>query len=238
MFILVAAAGVAAAGLAAHAASVHPPMLSAASGKAGSAGVSSPLTRVKTDDKTYAYCIKVMDDMKRGKTYGGKGSDGLAASDCVGLFATPAQAGQPGRGGDGAGLPGLPGGKGGQSGAAGGGGASSANYEAAFFAYCADVLKQARPGASSKKPVQSDDYEAEDCIDYFASLETGQSGAGAGGKGGTAGRDGTAGQSIAGGQGGKGGKSGSGSGGGSGGGGGAGIAGGKGGKGGAGGATD
>jgi hypothetical protein len=100
--------------------------------------------------------------------------------------------------------------------------------------YCAEVLKQARPG-STKKPVESEDYEAADCVDYFASLapDSSRGAATTGGRG----RDGADGPSVLGGQGGKGGKAGSGSGGGSGGAGGAGVAG-SGGKGGKGGSTD
>lgn len=226
--IALAAAGVAGAGLTAYAANM--PRLDQLS--AGSAGLSGHILPVKTD--VYDYCIKVMSDMKRGGKYGA--SPDFAAMDCVGLFATAAEPGQPGRGGDGGSLPGLPGGKGGAAGNAGGAGGSGGSttrppVDSALLDYCAEVLKQKRPGAAKGKAAASDEYEAEDCADYFASLD-------ATGSASRSGRDGADGASIAGGQGGKGGKAGSGSGGGAGGGGGVGVGGGKGGKGGAGGSTD
>lgn len=185
-----------------------------------------------TDAKLFDYCIQVMDDMKRGKNYSSKGS--YAATDCMDLFVTAAEPGQANRGGAGGSLPGLPGGQGGASGRAGGAGGGTASAKAgddAFFKYCSDLLRQARPGAS-RNPPESGLYEPEDCEDFFSSLESDPTG-----KTARAARDGADGASIAGGVGGKGGKAGSGAGGGAGGAGGVGVGGGVGGAGGAGGST-
>jgi hypothetical protein len=249
MFFL-ATAGLALAGLAAHADPARNVLSLAMNGAAGQAGVSSQLTPVKVDSKLYDYCAKVIDDVRKGKS--STSSASYSASDCIEIFIsasipggiTAAEPGQPGRGGDGGGVAGMPGGKGGAAGqpgqdggslpgAPGGkggaaGGASTADVDEELLDYCSAVLKQSR--STAKKPVESDDYEPSDCVDYFASLDM----SGSGGTG-SAARDGAAGPSVSGGQGGSGGKRGGGPGGASGGAGGAGVGGGTGGKGGAGG---
>jgi hypothetical protein len=256
IFFLTTAAGLAVAGLAAHADSVRNAATLAMNGEAGKAGLSSQLTPVKVDSKLYDYCAKVIDDVKKGKS--SPRSTSYSAGDCIEIFIsasipggiTAAEPGQPGRGGDGGGIAGMPGGRGGaagkpgqdggslpgapggKGGAAGGSGGAStaADVDEELLDYCGAVLKQSRPGASAKKPVESDEYEPSDCMDYFASLDPSN-----GGATGSSARSGAAGPSISGGQGGKGGKHGSGPGGASGGAGGAGVGGGTGGKGGAGG---
>jgi len=217
-------------------------------GKPGKASHSRLAASADYDvDALYAYCAKLMDGVRRGKDFSGEDAEEFVATDCVDFFVIPAESGQPGRGGDGGGFLGLPGGKGGESGAAGGaGGVASADYDEELFAYCVDLLRQARrqasglPGYSGKRRDYSDTYEPSDCIDYYAALDRPEHGGSAdSGKGGASSysrkRDGSDGPSIGGGLGGQGGRSGGGPGGGSGGSGGAGVGGGLGGKGGAGG---
>jgi hypothetical protein len=89
-------------------------------------GLSGAVTPVKADAKLYDYCVKVIDDVKRGKS--SSKSSQYSAADCIEIFTmaaagiTPAEPGQPGRGGAGGGVAGLPGGQGGAAGSAGGGG--------------------------------------------------------------------------------------------------------------------
>jgi hypothetical protein len=250
IFFLTTAAGLAVASLAAYADSAPRTIALAMNGEAGKAGVSSSLTKVKADSKLYDYCAKVIDDVKKGKS--SSRSSSYSTSDCIEIFVsagipagmTAAEPGQPGRGGDGGGIAGMPGGKGGAAGepgqdggslpgAPGGmggaaGGASMAEVDENLLDYCSAVLKQ-QSRSSTRKPVESDEYELSDCVDYFASLDASNGGTD------NSARDGASGPSISGGQGGAGGKRGAGPGGASGGAGGAGVAGGTGGKGGAGG---
>ena len=254
IFLLTTAAGLAIAGLTAQVDGAQSGMRVAMNGEAANAAVVSTLTPVKLDSKLYDYCTKVIDDVKKGKS-SSRGTD-YSAGDCVEIFIgapppggiTAAEPGQPGRGGDGGGVAGMPGGQGGAAGkpgqaggslpdAPGGKGGAAGNAKSAkatdvdpeLVDYCIAVLKQSRSRSAAKKPVESEDYEISDCVDYFASLAPEKAGTGS-----TA-RDGKAGASISGGEGGSGGKRGSGPGGASGGAGGVGVGGGAGGKGGAGG---
>jgi hypothetical protein len=229
----------------------------AVNGAARNLGTSSLVQPVKADSKLYEFCKKVIDDMQQGTFSSGSGD--FVASDCIGIFIeamiagsmAAGQPGQPGKSGDGGigmpggrggaagqpgqdgqGLPGLPGGKGGAAGGSNEGASDDADVDQALLDYCDAVLRQSRRGNAAAEPVESEDYDLSDCMDYFASFGT------PGGKNtnrGSGARSGRDGPSISGGQGGKGGAPGSGPGGASGGAGGAGVGGGSGGKGGAGG---
>jgi hypothetical protein len=251
-FLIAVAVGLAVPGIGTQAGVSQTSLAFAVNGAAGN--TSSQIRPVQADGKLYAYCKKVIDDMQQGASPGGSGE--FVASDCIGIFIEATIAGrlttgQPGRGGDGGigmpggrggaagqpgqdgqGLPGLPGGKGGAAGGSNEGASEEPVVDEALLDYCDAVLRQLRRGNVAAEPVQSDDYDLSDCMDYFASFETpGGKGASRGGRA----RPGPDGPSITGGQGGTGGAPGSGPGGASGGAGGAGIGGGSGGKGGAGG---
>jgi hypothetical protein len=250
-FLIAVAVALAVPGLGTQAGVSQTSLAFAVNGAAGN--TSSQIRPVLADGKLYAYCKKVIDDMQQGTSPGRSGD--FIASDCIGIFieATIAgrlTAGQPGRAGDsdigmggrggaagrpgqdGQGLPGLPGGKGGAAGVSNEDASEEADVDEALLDYCDAVLRQSRRGNAAAEPVQSDDYDLSDCMDYFASVDRpGGKGASHGGRA----RPGPDGPSITGGQGGTGGAPGSGPGGASGGAGGAGVGGGSGGKGGAGG---
>lgn len=209
-------------------------------GKPGAPGRPGHLPARYDLEALHSYCTDLMDSVRRGDDLDLDDAEGLVPSDCVDFFVIPAEPGQSARGGDGGGFPGLPGGKGGDSGAIGGVGKDFSAYDEDLFAYCVDLLRQARrqasglPGYSGKRRAYDGDFAPGDCIAYYSSVDPSDA-AQAQPRSYSRKRDGADGPSLLGGQGGEGGRRGAGPGGGSGGAGGAGVGGGVGGKGGAGG---